>query len=53
MTPIRKKLYWYHEPDEAIPVMEKLKQGVMPYIEFIQYKDKKYKFPSSLKDTLI
>ena len=30
MTPMRKTSYWYHEPDEAIPVMVKLKQVVMP-----------------------
>ena len=24
MTPMRKTSYWYHEPDEAIPVMVKL-----------------------------
>ena len=30
MTPTRKTSYWYHEPDEAIPVMVKLKQVVMP-----------------------
>ena len=32
MTPTRKKSYWYHKPDEAIPAMVKLKQVVMPYI---------------------
>ena len=36
MTPARKTYYWYHEPDEAISIMAKLKQVVMPYIEFIQ-----------------
>ena len=25
MTTMRKNSYWYHEPDEAIPVMMKLK----------------------------
>ena len=38
MTPTRKNFYWYHETDEAIPVMEKLKQVMMPYIELIQDK---------------
>ena len=32
MTPMRKTSYWYHKPDESIPVMVKLKQVVMPYI---------------------
>ena len=36
MTPMRKTSYWYHDPDESIPVMLKLKQVVMPYIELIQ-----------------
>ena len=35
MTPMRKTFYWYHDPDEAIPVMVKLKQVVVPYIELI------------------
>ena len=30
MTPMRKTSYWYREPDEAIPVMVKLKQVVIP-----------------------
>ena len=30
MTPMRKTSYWYHNPDEAIPVMVKLKQVVIP-----------------------
>ena len=29
MTPIRKTYYWYHDSDEAIPVMVNLKQVVM------------------------
>ena len=29
MTPMRKTSYWYHDPDEAIPIMVKLKQFVM------------------------
>ena len=32
MTPMKKTSHWYHEIDEAIPVMVKLKQVVMPYI---------------------
>ena len=24
MTPMRKNSYWYHEPDESIPAMDKL-----------------------------
>ena len=32
MTLMRKTSYWYHEPDEAIPVMVKLKEVVIPYI---------------------
>ena len=32
MTPTRKNSYWYHDPDEAIPVMAKLKKFMMPYI---------------------
>ena len=34
---MRKTSYWYHKPDEAIPVMDKLKQVVVLYIELIQY----------------
>ena len=40
MIPTRKTSYWYHDTDKAIPVMAKLKQFLMPYIEFIQ--DKNY-----------
>ena len=36
MTPIIKTSHWYHETNEAIPVMVKLKQGVMPLIELTQ-----------------
>ena len=49
MTPMRKTSYWYHEPDEAIPVMVKLKQFVMPFVELIQYNNTKNNFPSSFK----
>ena len=36
MTPMIKTSHWYHETNEAIPVMVKLKQVVMPLIELIQ-----------------
>ena len=36
MTPTRKTSYWYHYTYEAIPIMVKLKQVLMPYIAFIQ-----------------
>ena len=36
MTPMKKTSHWYHETNEAIPVMVKLKQVVMPLIELIQ-----------------
>ena len=49
MTPMRKASYWYHEPDEAIPVIVKLKQVVMPFIELIQEKNTTKKFPSLFK----
>ena len=49
MTSMRKTSYWYHEPDEIIPVMAKLKQVVMPFIECIQYNNTKNKLPSRLK----
>ena len=49
MTPMRKTSYWYHEPDEEIPVMVKLKQFVMPYIELIQDNNTKNKFLSRFK----
>ena len=39
MTPMINTYYWYHEPDEEIPVMVKLKQVVMTYIELIQDKN--------------
>ena len=37
VTPIRKTPYWYHDPDEEIPIMVKLKQVVMSFVELIQY----------------
>ena len=35
MTPMIKTTYWYHDPDEAINVIVKLKQVVMPFISLI------------------
>ena len=46
---MRKNSYWYHDLDEAIPVMVKLKQVVMTYIELIQEKNKTNKLPLSYK----
>ena len=46
---MRKTSYWYHEPDEVIPVMVKLKQVVMHYIELIQDNNTTNNFPSSFK----
>ena len=44
MTPMIKTSHWYHEPNEAIPVMVKLKQVVMLLIELIQDKNTINKF---------
>ena len=49
MTPMRKNSSWYHDPDEATPVMVTLKQVVMPYIELIQDKNRTNKLPSHFK----
>ena len=49
LTPSRNTSYWYHEPDESTPIMVKLKQVVMPFIELIQYKNTTNKFPSCFK----
>ena len=49
MTPMRKTSYRYHEPDEAIPVMDKLKQVLMTFIEFIQYNNTTNNLPSRFK----
>ena len=46
---MRKTSYWYHDPDEAIPVMVKLKQVLMTFVEFIQYKNTTNRLPSRLK----
>ena len=49
MTPMIKTSHWYHGPNEAIPVMVKLKQVVMPLIELIQDKNTTYKLPLRYK----
>ena len=49
MTPMIKTSYWYHDPDEAIPVMVKLKRVLIPYIELIQEKNTTNKLPSRFK----
>ena len=49
MTPIIKTFPWYHEPNEAIPVMVKLKQVVMPLIELIQDNNTTNKLPLRYK----
>ena len=49
MTQMRKTSYWYHEPDEAIPIMVKLKQVLMPYIELTQDKNTTNKYSSCFK----
>ena len=46
---MRKTSFCYHDPDEAILVMLKLRQVVMPYIGFIQDKNTADKLPSSFK----
>ena len=49
MKPMRKTSYWYYNPDEAIPIIVKLKQFLMPYIEFIHDKNTKNILPSHFK----
>ena len=49
MTPTKKTSHWYHEPNEAIPVMVKLKQVVMPLIELIQENSTTNKLPLRYK----
>ena len=49
MTPTRKTSYWYHKPDEAIPVMLKVKQVVVPYIKLIQENNTTNKLTSCFK----
>ena len=45
MTPTRVTSYWYHDPDKSIPFIVKLKHFMMPFVEFIQYKNTTNKFP--------
>ena len=49
MTPTIKHSHWYHETDESIPVMENLKQVVMPYIDLIHDKNTTNKLPPRFK----
>ena len=49
MTPTRKTSHWYHKIDEAIPIMVKLKQVLMPYIKLIQHNNTKNNFPSHFR----
>ena len=49
MTPMIKTSHWYHNPNEAISVMVKLKQVVMPLIELIKEKNKTNMLPLRYK----
>ena len=49
MTSMRKPSYWFHDPDEAIPIIVKLKQVLLPFIELIQYNNTRNKLPSCVK----
>ena len=49
MNPMINTSHWYHDPNEAIPVMVKLKQVVMPLIEFIQDNNTTNKLPLRYK----
>ena len=49
MTPMKKTSHWYHETNEAIPVMLNLKQVVMPFIEVIQENNTTNKLPLRYK----
>ena len=49
MTPMVKNSHWYHKPNEAIPVMVKLKQVFMPLIELIQDNNTTNKLPLRYK----
>ena len=49
MTPMKKTSYWYHEPNEAIPAIVKLKQVFIPLIELIQDNNTTNKFPLRYK----
>ena len=45
MTTMKKASHWYHETNEAISFMVKLKQVVMPLIELIQENNTTNKLP--------
>ena len=49
MTPMIKTSHWYHKLNEAIPVMVKLKQVVMPLTELIQDNNTTNKLPLRYK----
>ena len=49
MTPMIKTSHWYHKPNEAIPVMVKLKQVVMPLVELIKDNNTTNKLPLRYK----
>ena len=49
MTPMIKTSHWYHEPNEAMPVMVKLKQVFMPLIQLIQVNNTTNKLPLRYK----
>ena len=49
MTPTKKTSHWYHETNEEIPVMVKLKQVVMPLIELTQENNTTNKLPLRYK----
>ena len=44
-----KTSHWYHETNEAIPVMVKLKQVVMPLVELMQENNTTNKLPLRYK----
>ena len=49
MIPMKKTSHWYHDKNEAIPVMVKLKQVVMTLIELIQENNTTNKLPLRYK----
>ena len=49
MTPMIKNSLWYHDPNEAIPVIVNLKQVVMTLIELIQDNNTTNKLPLRYK----
>ena len=46
---MRKTSYWYHDPDETIPVMVNLKQVLISCIELIQDNNRTNMLPSLFK----